>query len=256
MWSSANAYEAFMARWSRAVAAQFVAWLDVGPNKAWLDVGCGTGALTQTILDTDPSRVVGIEPSQAFVERARAAVPDGRVSFIQNDASGLERLGQFDAVVSGLVLNFLPDVPAAVVEMTRATSPGGTLAAYVWDYAAGMQMTRYFWTVAAELDADAARFDEGRRMTICNPEALLELFGRHLTEVEVQGFIIPTRFASFDDYWRPFLGGVGSAPAYAMSLEEEQRERLRHDLQERLPVQSDGSLNLQARAWAVKGRRA
>jgi hypothetical protein len=63
---------------------------------------------------------------------------------------------------------------------------------------------------------------------------------------------IPTRFESFDDYWQPFLGGQGPAPAYAMSLPEPARADLRDHLRERLPVQADGSIALTARAWAAR----
>src|SRR5262245_51245389 len=120
LWSSADAYELYMGRWSRLVALRFVEWLDLPPGKTWLDVGCGTGALTQTILSHNPGRVVGIDPSEAFVGQALATVNDTRASFRRGDASDLLALGKFDAVVSGLVLNFLPDPAAATAEMARA----------------------------------------------------------------------------------------------------------------------------------------
>jgi len=159
-----------------------------------------------------------------------------------------------DVVVSGLVLNFVPDQRAALAEMSRVAVKGGTVAAYVWDYAGKMELIRFFWDAAVELDPDAAEMDEGARFPSCRPEALAAQFAEAaLTEVEMAAIDIPTRFADFDDYWRPFLGGQGPAPAYAMSLDEAKRARLRDRIRARIPVEADGSISLTARAWAVRG---
>jgi SAM-dependent methyltransferase len=158
-----------------------------------------------------------------------------------------------DVTVSGLVLNFVPDGRAALAEMARVTGSGGTIAAYVWDYAGRMELMRHFWDAAVELNPDAARMDEGARFPLCRPGALTELFeGAGLRGVEVTAIDIPTPFASFEEYWRPFLGGQGPAPAYAVSLDETARARLRDCIRERIPVQADGSVSLTARAWAVR----
>jgi SAM-dependent methyltransferase len=158
-----------------------------------------------------------------------------------------------DVVVSGLVLNFVPDQRAALVEMARVTRPGGTLAAYVWDYAGKMELMRVFWDAAVELDPDAARMDEGSRFPMCNAPALGQLFaGAGLEAVETKPIDIPTPFTDFDDYWRPFLGGQGPAPAYAMALDEATRARLRDRIRERMPAMPNGSISLTARAWAIR----
>jgi hypothetical protein len=152
-----------------------------------------------------------------------------------------------------LVLNFVPDGRAALAEMARVTGSGGTIAAYVWDYAGKMELMRLFWDAAVELNPDAARMDEGARFPLCRPEGLTELFeDAGLRGVEVTGIDIPTPFASFEEYWRPFLGGQGPAPAYAMALDETARARLRDRIRQRIPVQADGSVSLIARAWAVR----
>jgi SAM-dependent methyltransferase len=255
LWASADAYELYMARWSTGVAARFLEWLALPAGLSWLDVGCGTGALTQAILSQAPARVVGLEPSKAFIARARERVAGDRAGFVQGSADDIAQLGTFDAVVAGLVLNFLPDARAALRGMAEATAAGGTVAAYVWDYADGMQPMRHFWDAATELDPTAAALDEGRRATLCNPGALTELFSAELPDVEVTALVVPTHFASFDDYWLPFLGGVGSAPAYATGLSTDARNRLQQRLRERLPSLPDGSIRLEARAWAVKGRK-
>jgi trans-aconitate methyltransferase len=256
LWSSADAYERFMSRWSRGIAAQFVPWLEVPPGKTWLDVGCGTGALTQAILDlTNPSSVLGIEPSPTFIERARATVSGANVGFREGGAEQLPDLGKFDAVVSGLVLNFLPDPADSLREMAQITSTGGVVAAYVWDYAEGMQLVRFFWDVASELDPAAALQDEGRRSSVCQPDALISLAAPELSAVEVTALTTAHVFPTFDAYWQPFLGGVGTPPAYVASLDEDHRAALREALRARLPASADGSIALTARAWAVKGRR-
>ncbi|MEP7291055.1 MAG: methyltransferase domain-containing protein, partial [Chloroflexota bacterium] len=252
------AYEPYVGRWSRRVAREFLRWLAIAPHSSWLDVGCGTGALSQTILETAAPRIVkGIDRSDGFVQYARAQVSDSRVSFEVGDAQSLpEQPTSYDAVVSGLVLNFVPSPEKMVAEMARVAKPGGTVALYVWDYADQMQLMRHFWDAAVALDAEAQAFDEGRRFSVCQPEPLAALFhAAGLHSLEVRPIVIPTDFANFDDYWTPFLGGQGSAPGYTMSLTEEQRSALRERLRRHLPIETDGSIHLIARAWAVRGTK-
>jgi SAM-dependent methyltransferase len=164
--------------------------------------------------------------------------------------------GGFDAVVSGLVLNFVADAAPAVAEMARVTRRGGRVGAYVWDYAGEMQLMRRFWDAAVALDPAALELDEGRRFPLCRPEALTELFtAGDLTDVNTRALDVPTDFPDFDDYWSPFLGGQAPAPSYAMSLNEERRAALRDRLRATLPVEPDNSIHLVARAWAVQGTR-
>jgi SAM-dependent methyltransferase len=257
-WSSGAAYEPYVGRWSRLVAHEFFAWLTVSPHQRWLDVGCGTGALTQTLLRVaEPSAVTGIDPSEAFLAYAHAAIPDARAHFTIGDAQALPmESGTVDAVVSGLMLNFVPDPARAVAEMVRVTRPGGTVAAYVWDYAGQMQLMRYFWDAAVALNPAALAVDEGHRFPLCQPEPLEHQFAdAGLQVVETRAIDVPTVFRGFNDYWSPFLSGQAPAPSYAMSLDEEQRAALRERIRAALPVAADGSISLIARAWAVRGSR-
>ena len=257
-WDSGDAYEPYVGRWSRLVAREFVKWLALPPGSRWLDVGCGTGALIQTLLEhAAPSEVVGTDPSAAYIALAGARMnDDSRVHFEIGDAQALQAAASFDAVVSGLVLNFVPRPELAVAEMARVTRPGGTVAAYVWDYAEGMQLMRYFWEAAGALDPKAKELDEGQRFWLCKPEPLSRLFlSAGLEDVEVRAIEVPTYFRDFDDYWSPFLGGQGPAPSYAMSLSEERRAELRERVRASLPSDSEGGIPLTARAWAIRSIR-
>jgi SAM-dependent methyltransferase len=255
-WADGNRYEAYIGRWSRPVARQFVAELAVPAGRRWLDVGCGTGVLTRTVLDlAEPVGVRGIDRSPAFVRHAAAHVPDPRASFTTGDAAALPVAdASVDAVVSGLVLNFLPDPTAAVSEWRRVGVPGAVVAAYVWDYAGGMQLMRTFWDAAARVDPAGVGLDEGTRFPVCAPGPLRRVFtDAGLDDVVTGSVEVPTVFTDFDDYWTPFLGGQGPAPGYAMSLPDEHRRALRDRLRTRLPAEPDGSVRLTARAWAVRG---
>jgi SAM-dependent methyltransferase len=256
IWASGSPYEAYVGRWSRPVAREFLAWLGVPDGRRWLDVGCGTGALAETILrDASPGEVVGCDPSEGFVAHARERIVDERASFQIADARSLPfRDADFDAVVSGLVLNFVPDPPRGLAEMARVARPGGVVAVYLWDYAGQMQLMRYFWDAAIALDPAARDLDEGRRFPICHPEPLERLFrDAGLADVSVRPIDVPTPLRDFDDYWLPFLGAQGPAPSYAASLDEEQRTRLRERIRSALPIAPDGSIPLIARAWAARG---
>jgi len=258
VWAEGEAYEPYVGRWSRLVASDFIDWLALPPGGHWLDIGCGTGALTQTIARRGaPAAVTGLDPSDRFVQFARRATVDGRVSFRTAEVQALPFPdAKFDAVVSGLVLNFVADVAQAVAEMRRVLRPGGTAAAYVWDYAGEMQLIRHFWSAAAMLDPAARTLDEAQRFPLCQGEQLLALFrdgGFDRTECRV--IDVPTVFKDFDDFWSPFLGGQGPAPTYCVTLSDDRRAKLRDRLRTVLPIEPDGSIRLIARAFAVRAVR-
>ncbi|MFC0439963.1 class I SAM-dependent methyltransferase [Kutzneria buriramensis] len=259
VWAVGDAYEAYIGRWSRVVAERFVRWLDVPAGRRWLDVGCGTGALTATVLAVaDPGDIVGVDPSEGFLAGARADVVDPRASFRVGDARDLPLPPRsLDAAVSGLALNFVPAPARAAAEFARVLAPGGVAAVYVWDYAEGMAMLRHFWDAVIAVDPKAADLDEGRRFPLCRPEPLAALWAAAgLLDVQVESIEVPTVFTDFDDYWQPFLGGQGPAPGYLASLPDDHRRAVRDLLRIRLTTLDDGSIPLTARAWAVRGQTA
>ena len=255
-WATGDAYESYMGRWSRPLACTFVGWLKPQRGAKWLEVGCGTGALTRAICERgEPASVVACDPSESFVSHARKTLRDDRVSFVVAGAEDPPAApGAFDCVVSGLVLNFAADPVSAISLMAERLQPGGILGAYVWDYGEGMEFLRLFWDAAVALDPPAAALDEARRFPVCKPHVLRSLFVEAgLCDVSDEGLEIPTHFQGFEDFWMPFLRGTGPAPAYVASLSDEGRGLLRDRLADRLKPDVDGSIRLNARAWAIRG---
>ena len=256
IWGGADAYEYLMGRWSRALGPRFLEWARIPTDGEVLDVGCGTGCLSEALLGRGAASVVGVDASPAYVESAAARLgSNGNVSFRVGDALGLPFPdGRFRSVVSSLMLNHVPEPPRAVREMRRVASEGGVVAACVWDYAKGMEMLRAFWDAAAALDPKAAAFDEGPRFAVCRPQGLANAFREAgLSDVVTSPVEIPMAFAGFEDYWKPFLGGQGPSSGYAMGLSEGDREALRRLLESRLKPRGDGAIALTGRAWAARG---
>jgi SAM-dependent methyltransferase len=256
-WASSDHYEAYMGRWSRLIAPRFLDWFEAEPGLDWLDIGCGTGALSAAILERcRPQSLVGIDPSDSFIAATRARLPDPRAAFQVGNAmaTGLESASR-DVVVAGLVLNFVPDRSAGLAEMRRVARPGARIGYYAWDYpGGGVGFMHAFWSAATALDPAALDLTESRRFPFCTREALTDLAtAAGLAGVECTAIETPTAFRDFDDLWYPFTFGTGPAPGYCAGLEPEARERLRRDLSDSLQRQEDGSIALTARAWAIQG---
>lgn len=254
-WDSGDPYEYFMGRWSKLMAPEFLNWLNVPSSSTWLEIGCGTGALSEAIFQyCEPSHLICVDPSKDFLAKAKERLNSkgeflvGNVTDIPSDNDSI------DIVVSGLALNFFPELESALSEMKRIARPKGTIAAYVWDYSGRIDLLRYFWDAAILIDPQASDIDEGIRFPICNPDNLKNAFQQiGLHEVVVTKLDIITLFKDFDDYWNPFLGGQGPAPGYLASLSENLQEELRKKIYNKLPIEPDGSISLLGRAIAVKG---
>ena len=259
-WQAADLYDAFMGRWSRLIAPQFLGWLGAGNGLDWLDVGCGTGALSAQILaHHQPKSLIGVDQSEGFIASVQTTLADPRAAFHVGDAAALDvESASRDVVVSALTLNFVPEREKAVAEMGRVARPGGTVGFYVWDYpGGGMGLLSAFWRAAASLDPAASDLTEDRRFPFCTADGLTGLAkSAGLTQVECEPIEALTVFRDFDDYWHPFSLGTGPAPGYCASLEPQARERLRQNLSGNLPRGENGSITLTARAWAIKAKAA
>ena len=258
MFAGGGAYERFMGRWSRRLAPLLVTFAGVAGEDSVLDAGCGTGALSFAIGDMVPSaRLTGVDPSAAYVRAAQARAPADRMRFLVGDVRALEFPdASFDKTLSLVVMNFVPDPARAVEEMIRVTRPAGVVAAAVWDYGHGMEMLRVFWDEAVALDGtNATASSDERNMPLCRQGELAALWrSGKLEHVEELALEIEMPFASFDDYWQPFLGGQGPAGAHAAGLTDAARSALETRLRARLLAgRQDRAFTLRARAWAVRG---
>jgi SAM-dependent methyltransferase len=221
-----------------------------------LDVGCGTGSLIGALLDVGPTmRVTGIDGSANFVEISRRNFADSRLQLDQGDAQTMPYSdNSFDKCISLLVLNFIPDSMRAVEEMKRVTRKGGTVTAAVWDYGDGMEMLRYLWDEAVNIDETAAPKHEGN-MPLCQQRELAVLWEEcGLRTVTEKALTIQMDFTSFDDYWAPFLTGIGPSGSYVSSLASAPQAKLKERLRQKLAKGSDETaFSLKAKVWAVRG---
>jgi ubiquinone/menaquinone biosynthesis C-methylase UbiE len=248
------AYERFMGRWSRAVGTIFLDWLAPPAGARWLDVGCGTGVLTGLILDiSSPAAVAAIDPSTAQIEYARRQPVAERADFRVADAQALPFPDHsFDAIVSALAINFIPDRPRALLEMRRVGQPGGIVAGYVWDFAAARSSS---WPLAQGL----------RRIGIEPPlvpgtkdstlDALHSLFVQTgLEDIAVRSIEVTVTFPDFDTYWRsqtPPFSPHGKAIAGLSAID---RVKLMGAVRTSLPADPNGGIAYSARANAIKSR--
>jgi SAM-dependent methyltransferase len=247
-----------MGRWSRVLAGEFLNWLRLPEDLSWLEVGCGTGSLSGEIIKRKPRELLSVDPSSKFIEYASRRHNHRSIDFKQGGAENLPAgSDRYDVVISGLVLNFIPDPAQAIREMRRVIKSGGLVCGYVWDYAGKMDMLRYFWDAVVLLDPEAENLDQGIRFSICQPDPITTLLkDAGLNHIAVEPVLISMHFRDFDDFWLPFLGGQGTAPGYLQNLSPEQQDELRASIFSRLPINAGGSLDLAAQAWGFRAQKA
>jgi SAM-dependent methyltransferase len=258
-WTSGADYDQWMGRWSRLLAREFLKWLDLPRGLHWIDVCCGSGVVTESVVEfCGPGRVTGIDASPQQIDFARQHRAQSNVTFQTGNAMELPFAdSSFDVAVCGLGLNYIPNPVRGLEEFHRVVRPEGTIAVYVWDYSEGSRFLREFWDAAAAIDSEAVDFDQARRFPMCTPEGLRALFEQTgLQDSTVHALNVLTRFESFDDYWQPLLTGQGSAPNYLATRDQHCKTLIRDRLREVLPSDALGKIELPARAWAIRTRRS
>jgi SAM-dependent methyltransferase len=258
MFGNAEAYERFMGRWSRLLAPLITDFAGISDQGPVLDIGSGTGALSfELARRRRDRRVTGVDLSTEYVSYAASKNPfPGRVTFETGDAQDLRfPSGTFAETFSSLVFNFISDPARALGEARRVTKPAGRITVAVWDYGEGMQMLRAFWDAAADTgDPEAEKLDE-KHMRLCRAGELSHLWNEGgMQNVDEQPLQITMKFASFSDYWEPFLLGQGPAGAYVRKLDRDRMATLRAAVKKRLSVSSETApFSLRGRVWAVRG---
>ena len=254
-WDSGEAYDSFMGRWSKLVAPEFLKWLDLPGHLSWLDIGCGTGVLSEAILDhCTPSEILSVDPTEAFLELAKERLPVGSRIMTGNASNIPVTDEKFDVITSGLALNFFPDLQNALSEMKRVAKPKGIITAYVWEYPERMDFLRYFWDTVFQVDPESLKLKEGIHFPVCNAESLSASFREAgLIDIATNIIVIDTDFICFDDYWTPFFGGQGPAAGYLVSLSNELQTEIKIQVRSKLPFEADGSIKMNAKALAIRG---
>lgn len=254
-------YERQMGRWSSRLAEPFLDFVGCPDRGAVLDLGCGTGSLAFALARRcNPGRVVGLDFSAPYIEYAKARNRDARLEFEVGDACAMPFPdAAFDHTLSLLVLHFIPGAERAIAEMVRVTRPGGTVAAAVWDARGGFVANRIFFDTAAVLNSKG---DERRKRNytrpMTRPGELAAAWRRAgLSDIRDAMLTIRMDFASFDDYWAPYVGKDGPGAEYVASLDPGERADLEDKVRlAYLDGESDGPRSYAATAWAVKGTRA
>ena len=251
--ASADAYDRHVGRYGRVLAEAFVGFAGVETGRV-LDVGCGPGALTAVLADrVGAEHVSGADPSESFAEACRERVPGATIVVAPAEALPFDG-ASFDAALSQLVVNFMADPRTGVREMTRATRPGGVVAACVWDYGGEMTLLRTFWDAAREVEPErGAAADEGVVMPWCGEGELAELWRfAGLDGIRFGSLVVSATYDDFADLWAPFPTGVAPSGAFCASLDNDAQAALREAYRRRLGV-GDEPFELTARAWAVAG---
>jgi len=246
--ASGDAYDSFMGRYSVELAPVFADWAGIEHGQSVLDVGCGSGILTEELAGRVGAEAVSAIDPSPLVEACAARVPEADVR--RGSAEELSWPdGTFDVALAQLVIHFLEDPVAGMAEMRRVVRGGGIVAACSWDFPQ-MQMLDTFWKSVRHIDPS----NEGERFPYDTLEGLARLGAEAgLEDVETAALDVSGSYRDFDELWGSFLLGVGPAGQHLLSLPDETRDAIRDEYRRRLG-EPDGGFTLEARASAVRGR--
>ncbi len=251
--SDGAGYDVMMGVWSRSVGEIFLDWMRPAPALSWIDVGCGSGAFTQLVVEQcAPSAILGIDPSDAQLAFARTRSLGGVARFEKGDAMALP-LGDaaVDVAAAALVVHFMPDPARGVAEMARVTKRGGIVATYAWDLAGGgfpydalnTQMRALGFPPSEPPHPEAAEAAELQRLFTA---AGIEM-------IEAREITVTRSFRDFDEYWQTST----TSPRLAMALSKMPADvvaELRQRVRAMLPPEPNGGIVPSARANAIWGR--
>jgi ubiquinone/menaquinone biosynthesis C-methylase UbiE len=243
----AEAYDAFMGRYSRHLSAQMADLAGVAAGQTVLDVGCGPGVLTaELVARVGAEEVTAVDPSERFVEAVGRRVPG--VTVERASAESLPfRAETFDAALAQLVVHFMTDPVTGLREMRRVTRDGGAVAACVWDHADGGSgpLSVYYEALHG---VDPSRSNESGRPGT-QPGHLAELFrAAGLADLDEVTLTVSVEHPTFEDWWAPYELGVGTIADTLDELGPERVAQLRERCRGLLP---EPPFTLEARAWAV-----
>jgi SAM-dependent methyltransferase len=249
-----QAYEQLMGRWSRVAGEVFLDWLSLPKGLNWLDVGCGTGAFTELVIDRcAPSNICAIDPAQDQIAYARKGPAATRATFRTGDAQSLPFADrEFDVAAMALVISFVPDASKAVAEMKRVVKPQGTVAAYMWDTLGGGYVQRPLVEALGAMGIDVPPAPGARNSHIEEMRGLLERAG--LDQVATRTIEIEVSYPNFKDYWSAQTALANPIVQAIRKMSEPDVAALQANLRERLPTDHSGRIAYSARANAVKGR--
>lgn len=255
---SGDGYELLMGRWSRRLVGPFLDFVGAARGESVLDVGCGTGCLAEALAKRfEAEHVRGVDISPAYIEHARRHNRDPRLSFEVGDACALTLTDRsFDRVLSLLMLHFVPRPEVAIAEMRRVARPGAVVGAAVWDARGGFVANRIFFDTAAALDPKAnERRARNYTRPMTRPGELARAWrAAGLVDVVETTLSIRMEYASFEDYWAPYVGKDGPQAEYVATLSSAEQTRLCDAVRlAYLDGEPDGPRSYAALAWAVRG---
>lgn len=247
------AYERMMGVWTQLVGETFLDWLALPSGLRWLDVGCGNGAFTELVCSrAAPAKIDGIDPSDAQLDYARARPGAAKARFHKGDARALPfGDNSFEAAVMALAIFFVPEPEKGVAEMARVVAPGGTMAAYAWDFPGGGYPLQ---AMQDAMRAGGLKPPLPPRAEVARSETLRELWlGAGLEAVETRPIRVMRTFADFEEFWA--IGTAGASMVSVMSeLSEAERALLKQRVRTLYPPDAAGRVTCTGHVNAVKGR--